>query len=109
MNIGIIGLGFVGNAISKKFSLNHKIYTYDIIAERSNSNLEKIVKNCSVVFLCLPTPSTFDGKCELNYIFSTIKELSHYGYCQTCVIKSTVIPGTTESINKKISKNKNNS
>ena len=42
MNIGIVGQGFVGNAVFEKFSSFFTVYTYDIKTELSNSTIKEI-------------------------------------------------------------------
>ena len=54
MNIGIIGQGFVGNAVYQKFKNYYNVLTYDLKAEICNSDLDEInivspppITNCS--------------------------------------------------------------
>ncbi len=42
MNIGIIGQGFVGNAIYQKFKNYYNVYTYDLQAKLCTSTIEII-------------------------------------------------------------------
>ena len=44
MNIGIIGQGFVGNAIYQKFKTFFNVYTYDLNLDLCNSNFDYISK-----------------------------------------------------------------
>ena len=98
MNIGIIGQGFVGNAVYKKFKKFYNVLTYDIIKERCNSSLNEIKKNCDVVFICVPTPMNQDGSCDTSFVESVLKDLSDSK--ELIVInKSTVLPGTTDRFN----------
>jgi lactate dehydrogenase-like 2-hydroxyacid dehydrogenase len=53
MNIGIIGQGFVGNAVYQKFKFFFKVYTYDLKDELCNSTYIELVKNCKVIFVCI--------------------------------------------------------
>ena len=98
MNIGIIGQGFVGNAVYQKFKNFFNVFTFDLNSKLSNSNFEKINKNCSVVFICLPTPMNSDGSCDISIVENMISKFSS----ETIIInKSTVPPGTTEIFNSK--------
>jgi len=45
MNIGIIGQGFVGNAVYQKFKFFFKVYTYDIVAKLCNSSYNDTLKS----------------------------------------------------------------
>tara|TARA_B100000530_G_scaffold330459_1_gene273821 strand:+ start:2248 stop:3099 length:852 start_codon:yes stop_codon:yes gene_type:complete len=96
--IGIIGQGFVGNAIYQKFNIFFSVYTYDLNSDLCNSDFDYISKNCSVIFLCLPTPMNSDGSCNVDILQDTLKSLNKKSNI-TVVIKSTVIPGTTEKFN----------
>ena len=51
MNIGIIGQGFVGNAVKKKFENFYNILTYDINDSLCNSNIDHIKNNCKIYIL----------------------------------------------------------
>lgn len=102
MKIGIIGQGFVGNAIYQKFKNYFDILTYDLDESKCNSTFFDIA-NCNVVFICLPTPMKKNGECDTSIVENTIKELSDYISVDTIVIKSTIIPGTTQRLNDKYS------
>jgi len=103
INIGIIGQGFVGNAVYQKFKDYFNVLTYDINKKLSNSTLDNIKKKCSIVFVCVPTPMKFDGSCDISIVKSVISNLSQ---CEGMIIvnKSTVIPGTTERLNSEFKK-----
>ena len=97
MNIGIIGQGFVGNAIYQKFKLYFDVYTYDLKPSLSNSNIDFIKKKCQIIFICLPTPMDKDGNCNISLVEETVSILNEVK--AIVVIKSTVVPGTTEEFN----------
>ena len=99
MNIGIIGQGFVGNAVYKKFKNFFNVYTYDIISELSNSTYDNLIKKCKIIFICIPTPMNKDGSCNLEKVREVLSKLNKRTK-SIIVNKSTVIPGTTESFNK---------
>ena len=61
MNIGIIGQGFVGNAVFQKFRNYYNVYTYDLQAKLCNATNEEIFVECDTIFVCLPTPMNKDG------------------------------------------------
>ncbi len=56
----------------------------------------------SMIFICVGTPSLNNGKIDLEYIFQSCKEIGmNLKSCKdykTIVIKSTVIPKTTEEL-----------
>ena len=98
--IGIIGQGFVGNAIYQKFKGFYDVYTYDIDESKSNSTKDELFANSKIIFTCLPTPMNPDGSCNIDLVESVISEINERGK-YTVVIKSTVAPGTTEALNTK--------
>ena len=66
MNIGIIGQGFVGNAVYNKFKNYYNVLTFDLDKSLCNSSLEEINNECKYIFVCLPTPMNTDGSREKN-------------------------------------------
>ena len=100
MNIGIIGQGFVGNAIYQKFKNYFDIKTYDLDESKCNSTEEEVF-NCKIVFVCLPTPMKADGSCATFIVENTLAALNANSQTEVVVIKSTVVPGSVEKWNKK--------
>ena len=97
IKVGIIGNGFVGEAISFAFSSVVDIYVFDIDPSRCLNNVES-VHNCDFVFVCVPTPMFMDGSQDLSYVESAfVKATDRPIY----ILKSTVLPGTTEILIKK--------
>ena len=56
---------------------------------------------CDYIFLCLPTPMNSDGSCNIDLIENTVEKLSKSSTTKGIVIKSTIIPGTTDYLNQK--------
>jgi len=96
--IGIIGQGFVGNAVYQKFKNYFNVFTYDLDISKSNSE-EKTVLSQEIILICLPTPMNKDGSCNIDLIQSTLKKIEKYNKCRIAVVKSTVPPGTTYVLN----------
>jgi len=104
--IGIIGNGFVGSAILHGFVLHSDdVLVHDKNPARSTSTVEKIVKECEVIFICVPTPMSSTGKIDLSIIHEVVDEIAEYDNAseKVIVIKSTVVPGTTETLAEKYS------
>ena len=103
MRIGIIGQGFVGNAIYQKFSKYYDVLTYDLDESKCNSTKDKVL-NQEIIFMCLPTPMNKDGSCNVDIISKELNNLDlladNYEIVKTVVIKSTIPPGTTDKWNK---------
>ena len=96
--IGIIGQGFVGNAVYQKFKNYYDVLTYDLDESKCNSSEQETLDN-KLVFVCLPTPMKSDGRCDTSLVEYAIKRCSEFGIAKTVVIKSTVSPGTTARLN----------
>ena len=98
--IGIIGQGFVGNAVYQKFKNYYDVYTYDLDSTKCNSSEQRVLDN-KIVFVCLPTPMNEDGSCNTSIVEYAVKRCFEFGITKTVVIKSTIPPGTTEKLNEK--------
>ena len=97
--VGVIGNGFVGEAISFAFSSVSDLYVYDTDPLKSLDDLES-VHNCDFVFICVPTPMFEDGSQDLSYVESTFEKATSK---PVYILKSTVLPGTTETLSEKYS------
>ena len=105
MNIGIIGQGFVGNAVFQKFRNYYNVYTYDLQAKLCNATNEEIFVECDIIFVCLPTPMNKDGSCYTGLVEAELRDLDEkcrfdQNKKKTIIIKSTISPGTTAKWNK---------
>ena len=95
--VGIIGNGFVGEAIAFAFSPTTDLRVYDINPLKS-THTKKQVDECDFIFVCVPTPMRKDGSQDLSYIEKVFDSaVSGPIY----IIKSTVLPGTTENLWRK--------
>tara|TARA_X000000368_G_C23050346_1_gene721094 strand:+ start:2602 stop:3423 length:822 start_codon:yes stop_codon:yes gene_type:complete len=103
MKIGVIGQGFVGNAVYQKFKKFYDILTFDKNLILGNSNIDDIKKNCKIIFVCVPTPMNSDGSCDTSIVESVIKDFSNIDDL-IIINKSTVTPGTTATLNDKYKK-----
>lgn len=102
MKIGIIGQGFVGNAVYQKFKDYYEVITYDLDKSKCNSTEEEVISNSDLIFVCLPTPMRRDnGGCWTGIVDATLNAINTYNKCKTVVVKSTIPPGTTKEWNSK--------
>jgi len=76
MNIGVIGLGFVGTAVLKGFETITTVLTYDITKDCTEKSISDVANKSSVVFICVPTPMNLDGTCNTSIVESVLKEIS---------------------------------
>ena len=97
--VGVIGNGFVGEAISFAFSSVSDLYVYDTDPLKSLDDLES-VHSCDFVFICVPTPMFQDGSQDLSYVEDVFEKATSK---PVYILKSTVLPGTTEELSKKYS------
>lgn len=102
--IGIIGQGFVGNAVYQKFKNFYDILTYDIDKEKCNSTLDNLIFKSETIFVCLPTPMNKDGSCDTSILNESLSNIDlvadNLETIRTIIIKSTIPPGTTDKFNK---------
>ena len=93
--IGFIGQGWIGKNYSDDLEKRgFKVVRYSL-EEPFARNGEKI-KNCDMVFIAVPTPTTTNGFDDS--ILQKVLKNTKAG--QTVVIKSTLTPGTTEKLQK---------
>tara|TARA_B100000900_G_scaffold140731_1_gene119241 strand:+ start:2519 stop:3355 length:837 start_codon:yes stop_codon:yes gene_type:complete len=103
--IGIVGQGFVGNAVYQRWKKYYNVETYDLDDNKSTSSLHNLVMICDTIFVCLPTPMKPSGECDLSILESSLFEINTLTEFEgrrkkTVIIKSTIPPGTTEQLNK---------
>ena len=97
IKVGVIGNGFVGEAISFAFSSISEMYIFDTDPSRSLSDINSVHK-CDYVFVCVPTPMYEDGSQDLSYVENVFEKANEK---PVYILKSTVLPGTTEKLSKK--------
>ena len=100
--VGVIGNGFVGNAIAKGFENHTDVRIFDIVESRSTHTLTESIRS-DFIFVCLPTPmiSAEGGECNLSLIDNFFDEVSKIVTSGIFVIKSTVPVGTTDELIKR--------
>ena len=96
--LGIIGQGFVGNAIYQKFKNYYEVLTYDLDKSKCNSTFDEVDRKFKTIFVCLPTPMNKDGSCNVSIVEKVLSELNNKRQ-HDVVIKSTIPPGTTKKWN----------
>jgi UDPglucose 6-dehydrogenase len=103
--VGIIGYGFVGEATAKGFatSKENEVFWYDKFKESPNT-LEEVVEKSEFIFICLPTPMfrDYSGQ-DITIVEGVIEEIASklVGTQKVLIIKSTVLPGTTQKFQDK--------
>ena len=97
--IAIIGHGYVGRAVEDFLKNHYDVEIYDIayIKKENLEEFQKRTNSCDVAFICVPTPSDENGRCDTSAISETFEWLT----VPTVVLKSTVEVGTTERLQEK--------
>lgn len=91
--VGFIGQGWIGGAYANNFEeRGFEVVRYGL-EEEFKSNKDKI-KECDYVFIAVPTP-TKDGEFDDSIVKDVVGLVKKGG---VAIIKSTTVPGTTESI-----------
>jgi UDPglucose 6-dehydrogenase len=74
--IGIIGLGFVGDAI------RHAMSPFDLVLvdkdKLRGTHTYSDLMNCEGIFVCVPTPMGNDGTCDISILEEVLSNLKNY-------------------------------
>lgn len=91
MKIAIVGMGYVGSAMSRLFAKHHSVCTVDVpkgIGSMADAN------GCALSVVCVPTPMSESGACDTSIVEEVIGQLT----TELILLKSTVPPGTTDRL-----------
>jgi nucleotide sugar dehydrogenase len=97
--IGIIGNGFVGNAVYQNLRDKVSCKVFDLDKNKSFNSLDEVL-NQEFIFVCLPTPMKSTGECDLTILDNFFGNVSNT-IDGIFVIKSTVPIGTTKKYSSK--------
>ena len=91
MKIGFLGNGAIGGAIISV----HEKFGQTVVRHDLNLGTElETLLECDLIFICLPTPQSKSGQCDLSIIDRELAKLHGLKYHGTVVMKSTVPPGS---------------
>ena len=103
-DVGILGNGFVGSSIASGLALHANVKIHDPNPDRSLNTFEEVV-DCDFVFVSVPTPMNLSKNNEIDLsvvreVFSSVNTYKRRNKDSNqdsiFVLKSTVVPGTTD-------------
>jgi len=104
LTVGIIGNGFVGNAVYQNVRDKVETKIYDVDKNRSLNTFDEVLQQ-ELIFVCVPTPMKVDGSCDLSILEKLFEDISNkdldFQEEHTFIIKSTVPIGTTKKLREK--------
>lgn len=104
IKVGIVGLGMVGEPIRRWFEEKNDykrgsdLFCYDADPKKGYND---DVNKADIIFVSVPSPSNPDGSCNTSIVELAVSGLKNG---KIIVVKSTVPPGTVESLQKRFPK-----
>lgn len=110
--VGIIGMGYVGSALSElvvkagydTIGFVRRTAKAERINEQGIKNLKgttdaTLLKTCDIVLVCVQTPIHENKKPDLSFIEAAIQQIAdNIGHGQLVVVESSYAPGTTRNV-----------
>lgn len=105
MKLGVVGLGVLGGNLLRYFrESEQEARGYDIHPEKTDADFDTILKQ-DILFLCLPTPYREGSKgYDLSILEDTLGKIAEFDAEKIVIIKSTVLPGTTQRLQEQYPK-----
>ena len=98
--IGIVGLGFVGGAIKLAMDGNWPEQLVLVDPAKGYANTVADLKECSGVFICVPSPQSDDGTCDTSILEDVLLQLKAIDYTGVIISKCTAPPIVYERLNE---------
>lgn len=114
--VGQVGYGFIGNAVVELFRPHVRmVVVYDKAKCQADDGnvrhvptIDRVVSECDVIFVAVPTPMKPSGECHTDIVESVLQEIQNTAVRIgrdlgefVVVIKSTVPPGFTSRMQAK--------
>lgn len=96
--IGIIGVGFVGEAIRSSYEHMYELCLLDTDSRKGYNATYDELKRCEGIFICVPSPMGKDGKCDSSILESVLSNLDDYK--GVIISKVTATPDVYERLQK---------
>lgn len=100
MKVGIIGFGFVGQAV--KNGLKSSVETISIDPKLQTSTKDLVNFKPEIIFVCVPTPLKENLSLDESIVFSVIQEIIELNIQSLIVLKSTILPNHLNVISQKL-------
>ena len=106
-DIGIIGNGFVGNAVAFGFSsqcgFDANIRIYDIDPLKSTHTLNQVCNESKFIFISVPTLNDNNGNIDLSVVNSVFHEINNINKRDDnyFLLRSTIVPSTKREISNR--------
>lgn len=98
----IFGFGVVGQVTAKAFEIDYA-FDWDNIRHKYKPMGEydlSVLKECEEVWISVPTPTDSKGHCDIKAVVAIALMLASSKLFPKLVVRSTVIPGTSEYLRK---------
>jgi len=97
-SIGIVGLGYVGNAVFESYNFSaFNVKTLDTDPRKNTSHSYSDLMSCEAVFVCVPSPMNSNGSCNSSILEEV---LSHFkDYEGVIISKVTALPSVYRKLN----------
>jgi UDPglucose 6-dehydrogenase len=98
MRIGIIGFGFVGNAIYQSYKDKVQCIIKD--EHKGYYSSYEDLKQCDAIFICVPSPTLSNGECDSTILQSVVENLE--GYSGVIISKVTAPPDVYSKLSDRL-------
>jgi nucleotide sugar dehydrogenase len=92
MQVGVIGLGRVGDSMRRFLEQRVDVVTYDAATDQRYPDAE--LAKCEFAVICVDTPMRHDGSCDTSKVAEAAQRVPTH----LVLVRSTVAPGTTDRL-----------
>ena len=92
MKVGIIGLGFVGEAVFKAHEWMGGTVCIDTDSKKNYTGTYEQLEHTDGVYVCVPSPMKSNGECDTSILDSVLVKLKTVNYKQPIISKVTAPP-----------------
>jgi UDPglucose 6-dehydrogenase len=97
--IGIVGMGFVGQAVRENTEfIPDNVVCVDSDSSKGYTGTYEELMTCEGIFVCVPSPTGDDGKCDTSILESVLEKLK--GFRGVIISKVTAPPDVYQRLNK---------